>query len=336
MKISYFDLSQKVLVVAEIGNNHEGDFEKAHEMVRLAAEAGADAVKFQTFVTERYVSSSETHRCKQLKGYELTYDQFAQLAQSAKENGVIFLTTPFDIESADAIDEFVPAYKISSGDNVFWPLIKHISKKDKPILMSTGLIDMNNLNQAVEIIKKHSGGVSLKDKLLLLHCISSYPASNTDLNLLTVKYLKDQFDIYSGYSDHSLGTDSCIVSVALGARVIEKHFTYRKENQTFNDHKLSADPPEFKAMVDRIREVETMLGRTEKKYIPAEEPLQIAARRSCAAKADLAVNSKINWNDITWVRPATGVLAGQEEDLIGKITTRDMKQGEIFTAKDVK
>ncbi|ODS33761.1 MAG: N-acetyl neuramic acid synthetase NeuB [Candidatus Scalindua rubra] len=335
MKISDFNISEKVLIVAEIGNNHEGNFDLAKMMIEQAAEIGADAVKFQTFQTEHYVSVTEDERFKQLRKFELTYAQFKELSDHAREHGLIFFTTPFDLESATAVENFVPAYKISSGDNTFWPLLKHIAKKGKPILISTGLIELNELEKTVEIIRKHGNFDSLKNYLVLLHCISAYPATKYDLNLLSIKFLQDHFDLFIGYSDHTQDILSCVVAVSLGARVIEKHFTYRKEGQSFKDHQISADPKEFKEMVSQIRAVEVMLGDYKKVSMPVERQLFIGARRSIAANRDIISGETINIKDVTWVRPAKGFKVGEENLVIGHVAKRKIKMGEIITSEAI-
>jgi len=322
------------MVIAEIGNNHEGDFNIAKDMVKMAADSGADAVKFQTFCVDRYVTSKDKSRFEQLKKYELTYEQFEILAHTAKKNGLIFLSTPFDIESADALDSFVPAYKISSGDNTFWPLIKHVANKGKPVILSTGLTRIKELEKAVSIISENSTITDIKKALILLHCISAYPAYSSDLNLLAIKYLRDHFGILTGYSDHSMETNSCVAAVAVGARIIEKHFTYKKEGQTFKDHLLSADPNELKEMVIQIRAMEEMLGHYQKEPVKSEEPLFVAARRSIAAKKDLISGMVVSADDITWVRPGEGIKPGDEQLVIGKKLKRNIKSGIIFSLED--
>jgi len=337
MKIQKFDINQNVLIIAEIGNNHEGNFSLAQDMIKMAADSGADAVKFQTICVERFITTSEKNRFEQLKKYELSYKQFESLAQTAKDNNVLFLSTPFDIESIDAIEPFVSAYKIASGDNTFWPLLKHAAKKGKPIIMSTGLATISNLEKAISIITSitsKSPYSNQKDSYALLHCISAYPASDNELNLLTIKYLQDYFGCLTGYSDHSLGTTSCIAAVAIGARIIEKHFTYKKEGQVFKDHLLSATPTELKEMVLQIRSVEQMLGSYKKETIKSEEPLYVAARRSIAAKINLLSGSTIKHEDITWVRPGNGIKPGNEDQIVGQRLNKDIQQGHIFSYED--
>jgi len=334
MKINDFDISNKVFVIAEIGNNHEGDFTLANDMIKMAADAGVDAVKFQTFSVNRYVTSSDKKRFEQLKKFELTYEQFESLSQTAKDNQITFLSTPFDIESVDAIEPFVSAYKIASGDNTFWPLLKHVAKKGKPIILSTGIATISDLEKALSVITTNYPYANPKDAIALLHCISAYPASDNDLNLLSIKYLKDYFGCLTGYSDHSLGITSCIAAVALGARIIEKHFTYKKEGQSFRDHLLSATPNELKEMVEQIRSVEQMLGSYKKGTIKSEEPLYVAARRSIASKKDLLSGSIIQHDDITWVRPGNGIKPGNEDQVIGHILKDSIPQGHIFSQED--
>jgi len=334
MKIQSFDISKQVLIIAEIGNNHEGNFNLAKDMIKMAADSGADAVKFQTFCADRYVSQLDKKRYDQLKSYELTYEQFELLSQTAIKNGLIFLSTPFDIESVDALEPYVPAYKISSGDNTFWPLIKHIAKKGKPVILSTGLTTMNELKNAVAIISENSPIKKSREKLALLHCISAYPADLSDLNLLSIQYLKDNFDVLTGYSDHAMGIYSCLTAVGVGARIIEKHFTYSKEGQTFKDHLLSATPDEFKKMVTRIRDIEKMIGIYQKKPAKSESPLFSAARRSIAARKNISKGEILDISHITWIRPGNGLKPGNEDLLIGRKLKNVVLCGAIFTEDD--
>jgi len=334
MRIDNFDLNKKVFVIAEIGNNHEGNFTLAKDLIKMAADSGADAVKFQTFSVNRYVTTSDKARFEQLKQFELTYEQFRILSEVADKNKLIFLSTPFDIESADAIEPFVPAYKIASGDNTFWPLLKHIAQKGKPIILSTGIAGITDLEEALSVIAENTPHSDLNKYLALLHCVSAYPASDSDLNLLTIKYLQDYFGYLTGYSDHSMGITSCIAAVALGARIIEKHFTYKKEDQVFRDHFLSATPKELKEMTLQIRLVEQMLGSYAKKEIKSESSLYEAARRSIAAKKDLLSGSIVYAEDITWVRPGNGIKPGNEDQVIGQKLKKTIQTGQIFSEED--
>jgi len=330
MIISNFNTGEKVLVVAEIGNNHEGNFNKAVEMVHLAAESGADAVKFQTILAENFISIGNASRIEQLKKYSFSLSQFVELSQVASKDGLIFLTTPFDIESVDAIYDMVPAYKISSGDNTFWPLIEHVARKNKPMIVSAGLATVDELERSVEIVKKSSLTENVKDKLAFLHCVCAYPAQQDDLNLNAIPFLKDRFNVEIGYSDHYCGIEACIAAVALGARIIEKHFTYKKQGQQFRDHALSADPKELKLMISHIRKIEKMLGHKEKVILDIEKEGIENYRRSIAAKRDIPQGDRITMADITWLRPGTGLPPGKESLIIDCIAKRLIKKGEIF------
>src|SRR5690242_17910270 len=189
MKIANFDTGKKVLVVAEIGNNHEGDFQVAAELVRKAAECGVQAVKFQTFKTEHYVSSSDAERFKRLKSFELTYDQFEELADLARSHGLLFISTPFDLQSADFLKNIVDALKIASGDNNFYPLIARAAATGLPLIVSLGASDFSQVRQTVEFIKEHSKQ-PIEDNLAVLHCVSSYPVPLAEANLRAISFLQ--------------------------------------------------------------------------------------------------------------------------------------------------
>lgn len=329
MKIDTLDTKTKVAIVAEIGNNHEGSYPLAKEMIGLAAEAGADAVKFQTIIPERLVSVQQKDRIKQLKSFQLSYDEFSKLANVAKNQGVIFLSTPFDIDSALFLNELVPAYKIASGDNDFFPLIELIAGTGKPIIMSTGLMNLDEVKNSASFIKNIWKENSISQELALLHCVSSYPAPLEGANLLAIRELTELADVV-GYSDHTLGIEAAKISVAVGARIIEKHFTIDNNYSDFHDHQLSANPAEFKEMVDQIRMAEKVLGAGGK--IPSDSELDAKKniRRSIVAKHDMETGHKITNNDLDWVRPGSGIRPGDEKKVLGKRLKCEIKAGEII------
>ncbi len=335
MIIDNIDLGKKVLIIAEVGNNHEGNFELAKQMIDQAAESGADAIKFQTFKADRYVTKKDEKRFQQLKGFELSYDQFRELASLAKKRSLIFLSTPFDLESVDALDPYVPAFKIASGDNTFLPLIKRIAQKKKPVIISTGTADQEVIATALETLKEYGQSKPLKDWVMLLHCVSNYPAKPEELNLLSIRYLQDKFDLTVGYSDHSLGIAASIVAVSCGARVIEKHFTYKKEDQSFRDHLLSADPGEFKSMVEGIRGIEILLGQYKKEPTDAEEKIKRIVRRGIAVNRLVKKGELIEEKDIIWLRPSGEFKPGQEDLVIGKKARRDLEESKILEKDDI-
>ncbi len=330
MKIGNFDTDKKIMVVAEIGNNHEGDFNLAVKMLESAVECGVDAVKYQTYRTEHYISNKNQERFNKLKSFELTYEEFKELSLIAKDKGIIFLSTPFDIKSAIFLNNIVPAFKISSSDNNFFPLIDTVISFKKPIIMSSGLSTLNQIKQSKEYIEKKCNSYNKKDNFAILHCVSSYPVLQQEANLLAITTLKNQFNCTIGYSDHTLGIDASLISAVLGARIIEKHFTIDKNQSEFQDHKLSADPIEMKKIVKKIRNIQILLGDGKKILQKSEKEVVNKLRRRIIANRNIQEGEIIKWEDITWVRYMKGLTAGNEESIVGKKTIKNIKNGEII------
>ena len=335
MKIGTLDTKDRVIVVAEIGNNHEGSYTLAEEMIGLATEAGADAVKFQTFRTEFYLSRYDRNRFNLLKSFELSQVEFEKLSQVAKKLGRLFISTPFDIESTKFLDGIVDAIKISSGDNNFYPLIETAAQTGQPLIISTGLADMDQVFLSIEKIEKIWDKIQCEKNLAVLHCVTAYPVEPKFANLRAIQTLKNKLDITVGYSDHTLGIDAAISSVGLGARIIEKHFTINKHFSDFRDHQLSADPEEMKNLIKSVRRVEEMLGSGEKYLQVPEKDIGIRIRRSIVAKQKIAKGKRINFDDLTWIRPGGGLKPGEEYKLIGKIINQDIDMGEPILLKHI-
>jgi sialic acid synthase SpsE len=334
MKIGRHDLTEKVFVIAEIGNNHEGEYSVAQEMVAQAAEAGVDAVKFQTFIPEHYVSSSDAARLERLRKFQLTQEQFRQLARQAEGLGLVFFSTPFDLASARFLDRIQSLFKIASGDNNFYPLIETVAGLKKPMIVSTGLADMPLLTEVRRRIRAVWG--ALDPGLAFLHCVASYPVPASQANLGAIPALARQFpDVTIGYSDHTLGIEAAAMAVAAGARLVEKHFTLAKDYSDFRDHQLSADPADMRALVARIRGVSAMMGRVEKVPQACEESLRGAVRRSIAAGRSLPAGTVLGAADITWVRPGDGIAPGEEASVLGKTLKRTLNQGELLSLVDL-
>jgi N,N'-diacetyllegionaminate synthase len=318
MKIGPIDLDKQVLVIAEVGNNHEGSFTLAQELVGLAAEAGADAVKFQTIKAARLVRRSQGERLERLRSFELSAPQFEELARQANEAGLIFLSTPFDPESVAIVDPLVPAFKVASGDNTHFPLLEEIAGRGKPVLLSTGLSWLDDALEARAVIRRRWKQLELTGlDVIPLHCVSAYPVPPEQANLAAIRTLSDAFGSPAGYSDHTLGPDACVLAVALGSRVLEKHFTKNKLQSAFRDHQLSADPSEMRELVTRVRAAEALIGDGIKAPQPCEEASLVAVRRSIVARRDLPVGRVITWDDLDWVRPGGQVAPGQERLLLG-------------------
>ncbi len=331
MKIADRDLNRDVLIVAEVGNNHEGSRALAEEMIGRAAEAGADAVKFQTFRTEHYVSRRDEARFRRLKSFELSYADFEALAGAARAANLIFLSTPFDLESARFLNGLVPAFKIASGDNNFYPLLETVAGFGKPVLLSAGLADLPQLRRSKALIEQVWQQAGVRQELALLHCVTSYPVPPAEANLAAIGRLRQEFGGTVGYSDHTAGIDAAVLAVALGARIVEKHFTIDKHYSDFRDHQLSADPAEMAALVRRVREAVAMLGDGEKTLRASEQANVAAVRRSVAVRRDMPAGARIRFEDLTWIRPGGGVPPGDERLVIGRALRRAVQAGEILT-----
>lgn len=334
MKIGPWDLHQKVLLVAEIGNNHEGDFRVAGELIRKAAKAGADAVKFQTIIPEKLVSRREEKRLEQLKKFRLSYEEFEKLSRLAKEEGVLFLSTPFDIESARFLNRLVPAFKIASGDNNFYPLIRVIAETGKPILLSSGLADLTQVEKTKSFIEEIWKQKGIRQELAVLHCVASYPTERSEANLGAIRELQ-KLKVTVGYSDHTLGIEAAVLSVALGARIIEKHFTLAKGYSDFHDHKISANPAEFQELARRVRETVEYLGTGIKRIQESEKKNVEKARRSIVTNHGLEKGRVLTREDLGWVRPAGGLAPGEEDKILGKTLRRSLEAGEPIRLSDV-
>jgi N,N'-diacetyllegionaminate synthase len=329
MHIGDFDLDRRVMVVAEVGNNHEGSFALAEQMVALAAEAGADAVKFQTIVPERLISPKDEKRLAQLRRFQLPYGDFEKLARTAERAGLLFLSTPFDIESARFLTSLAPAFKIASGDNNFFPLIDVIARMGKPIILSAGMSELDDMRRTKQFIEAIWAEIGVSPGLAILHCVVSYPTAVQDANLMAIRQLAS-LGVTVGYSDHTLGIDAAVLSVALGARIIEKHFTIDKQHSDFRDHQLSADRADLKELVRRVREAEELLGNGDKRILDAEKALLVAARRSIVAARDLPAEAVLAWDDLGWLRPAGGLSPGRENELLGRQLACSVANGDMI------
>lgn len=330
MRIGHFDTDRDVLLVAEIGNNHEGSYSLAEELVGRAAEAGAGAVKFQTFRTEDFVSRRDPARFRRLKSFELTPRQFDRLSAVARAAGLLFLSTPLDLGSAAFLGGVVDALKVASGDNTFYPLLDAVARSGKPILLSAGLADCRVLADARSRIERAWAGPGPAE-LAVLHCVTSYPVEPEQANLAAIRTLREELGGTVGYSDHTLGIEAAVLAVALGARIVEKHFTIDKNYSDFRDHKLSADPHDLAELARRIKQAGTLLGSGVKVPQECERALAAAVRRSIAARRDLPAGAVLTWDDLTWLRPSGGLAPGQEHLLVGRRLARPCAAGEFLS-----
>jgi len=332
MKIGSINTTEKVLIIAEIGNNHEGSIDEAKNLIRAGAEAGANAVKFQTIIPDLLVSSDQTDRLNQLGRYAFSKAQFLELKKEADRLGVIFLSTPFDLDSVDFLNPIVPAFKIASGDSNFKALLQKVAETGKPVFVSTGLSswpEKELLRNFFHQIWGESGkGVP---GLSLLHAVVEYPTADDRAALGHLRELVKMKGITPGYSDHTMGIEAAVLAVAMGARIIEKHFTLDKTKTSFRDHAISADPSDLKLLVDRIRHAETLLGHPNLDEAPSSAP---GARRSAAAGKDLMEGHKLGAEDLVWLRPGTGFSPDSESQLMGRILSRPVRKGILFSKGD--
>jgi sialic acid synthase SpsE len=321
----------RIYVIAEAGLNHGGNKERALALVRAAKWAGADAVKFQTFRADRLASTRRaklSHTKDQpnlqelFKKLELPFDTFRALHREAKRIGVEFLSTPFDEESADFLDDLgVNAFKIASGDITHRPLIEHVSRKGKPVLMSTGMSSAEEIEKAIDWMHSQSN-----DQVVLLHCVSAYPAAHEELNLKSVLFLRDRFGTPVGFSDHSVGTLGSIVATSLGAQVIERHFMI-ETRADMPDHAVSMDAKTLKTHIEELRTIGRMLGERGKFASDAESRNKTASRRGLYANRRIARGETIHANMLYALRPAAGISPEFMSAVIGKQAVTAIEAG---------
>jgi len=328
---------ERCFIIAEAGVNHNGDLKLAKKLIDAAKDAGADAIKFQTFKAERVVTrhaekaeyqkktTGEGFQYEMIKKLELSEDEFKELANYARKRNIIFLSSPFDRESVDLLSNIdLPAFKVASGEITNLPLLKYIASKRKPIIISTGIATLGEVEEALKIIRQQ--GVS---EVLLLHCVTSYPAKVEEVNLRAIQTLKCAFKLPVGFSDHTLGVTIPIAAVALGACIIEKHFTLDK-TLPGPDHKASLEPHELKEMIRYVREVEEALGDGIKKPTKDEDKIKKVARRSIVAKVNIPKDTIILEDMLDVKRPGTGIEPKYWDAIIGRRARRDIERDEII------
>ncbi len=328
----------KTLVIAEAGVNHNGDLGIARKLIKVAAEAGADYVKFQTFnskklTTIRALKASYQIRDKRdkenqlemLATLELSEEDHFELKRISEDFGIKFLSTAFDLESLDFLISLgIDFIKIPSGEITNFPFLKFASSQDKQILLSTGASTLQEVRNAIDVIQQN--GTS-KERITVLHCTSAYPAPIQEVNLNCMEEMRREFGVEIGYSDHTEGIGISLAAVALGARVIEKHFTLDR-GMTGPDHKASITPAELHQLVSSIREVESSLGDGRKRVMPSELENQVAIRKSMVARRRIAAGEFFSEDNLTTKRPGDGFSPMLWEEIIGTRTTRDYEEDE--------
>jgi N,N'-diacetyllegionaminate synthase len=326
-------------LIAEAGVNHNGSLDFALQLVDIAVRAGADAVKFQTFTAERIVTKdapkaayqtettgSDEGQLEMLKSLELTPDAHRELQAYCSTRGILFLSSPFDEKSADFLEELnIPAFKIPSGEITNLPFLAHIARKGKPLIVSTGMSSLAEVESALAVIRKAGN-----DDLILLHCVSAYPANAADANLKAMDTMGKAFNVPIGYSDHTLGIEVALAAVALGACVIEKHFTLDR-TLPGPDHRASLDPDELKRLVLGVRTVEVALGHGRKEPAHCEAEIAEVSRKSIVTACDVAVGTVITRDAIVMKSPGTGLQPSMLEQVVGRVADQDIAADTIVT-----
>lgn len=326
-----------VYIIAEAGVNHNGDINLAYQLVDAAKAAGVDCIKFQTFKSENLVShtaqkaeyqkaaTGDSSQQDMLKQLELSFGEFVSLKEYCDRKGIFFLSTPFDFESIEFLNSIeMPFWKIPSGEVTNYPYLVALAKTGKPVVMSTGMCEMQEIEDAIAVLREN-GASDIK----LLHCNTEYPTPYEDVNLKAMKTLRDAFGVEVGYSDHTKGIEVPIAAVAMGAAVIEKHFTLDR-NMEGPDHKASLEPQELKQMVDSIRHIEAALGSGDKKPSPSEKKNMAVARKSIVAAARIKAGDILTEENITVKRPGNGICPMRWKEVLGTRAVRDFEEDELI------
>jgi N,N'-diacetyllegionaminate synthase len=334
---------EPVLIIAEAGVNHNGDLRTAKQLVDAAAEAGADAVKFQSFRAQELVSAStpkakyqtdttgaDESQFDMIKKLELSASAHHELVERCREQGILFLSSAFDTESADLLETLsMPAYKIPSGEITNWPFLEYLASKNKPIILSTGMSDLDEVEEAVRVLRAANCS-----ELVILHCTSSYPTPPASVNLRAMQTIADMFHTPVGLSDHTMGIEIALAATALGATVIEKHFTIDR-TMPGPDHKASLEPVELRSLVQGIRKVEAALGDGKKHAVQAEEDVKNVARRSIVARLTIPKGTRIAKDMLTFKRPGTGIPPSQLSTVVGRGAARTIPADTLIQLEDL-
>ena len=320
-------LDKEILYIAEIGVNHEGSLARCKKLIKQAKQAGADVVKFQCFTPEKYVSVEEK-KFSIIKKFFLNEKKFNDVIKFCKKIKIKYLFTPVSHDWLHYIKKNSREVKIASGDLNFNFLLKSVAKYNLTILLSTGLSNVdeikNSLNTIRKIYKKN-----INNKVVLMHCVSSYPVKDKDANILSVKYLKDKFKLTTGYSNHVIGINACLASICMGARVIEFHFTDNK-NRKFRDHKLALDKNDVKKLIKAGNNYNLLFGKYQKKIHNSLRRNKKILLKGIVANKNLHKNQKIKTSDLTYARPAKFFNANEIGKIVGKKLKKNIKKGYLL------
>jgi len=329
--------NDKIYIIAEIGGNHEGDFEKARSLMKQAIDSGADSVKFQVYSGRSLVNIKEDpDRVNHFNRFALKDEEYVALAKECRELGADFNASIWNEEHVELLDEYLTFYKIGSGDLTAYPLLKAIIKKRKPIVLSTGLSTLNEIDETVGYICSVDSLYRQRDMLSILQCTSMYPIPDSDANLRVINTLQDRYSYDIVYSDHTIGGTAVEVAVALGAKIIEVHFTDSREGKEFRDHKVSFTPDEVKQIRKKVTTIHTLLGDGLKR--PMESEIEnghvLSFRRGLYPKRNIAAGERVQDDDFIALRPQHGVPANQLGLITGKVANRNIEELSVISIDD--
>jgi len=328
-----------VFIIAEVGVNHNGSIELAKKLIDIAVQAKVDAVKFQTFISSKVISEnakkaryqmeltdSEENQLDMIKKLELSFEEFCELKKYCDSKSIMFLSTPFDLESIGFLEKLdMKIFKIPSGEITNYPYLKKIGNLKKKVILSTGMSYLEEIEEAITILKENG-----TNDITVLHCNTEYPTPIEDVNLNAMNTIKEKLNVEIGYSDHTTGIEVPIAAVAMGAKVIEKHFTLDK-NMEGPDHKASLEPSELKEMVQAIRNIEKAMGDGIKSPSKSEIKNLNVVRKSIVANRFIKKGEKFTEENLTCKRPGEGLSPMKWEEVVGKIAYKDFKEDEMIT-----
>jgi N,N'-diacetyllegionaminate synthase len=329
--------SNDVYIIAEIGGNHEGDFEKALSLLHQAADAGAQAVKYQIYTGETLVNENEDpNRVKHFDKFALTESQYIQLANECKKRNVDFCASIWSKNLIEKFNNYLPYIKVGSGDLTAYPILTQLAKLNKPIIISTGLASLGEVKGAIEHLCKENSIYKKTEMLSILQCTSMYPIPDTDANLSVITSFKEEFSYPIGYSDHTSSTSAAEIAVALGASILELHFTDNKKSTSFRDHLVSFDKSDLIELRKKITLIKDLLGDGIKRPMKSEiENNHLTSfRRALYPSRNISKNEIVCEEDFVALRPEHGLSARLISDIVGKKTKRNLAKLETISVSD--
>jgi N,N'-diacetyllegionaminate synthase len=331
MKLFGKNTEKDLIVIAEVGVNHEGSITKAKELINLAKESGADAVKFQSYTPERYITAMDEERYKRVKKFSLNENDLIDLKKYAKNLNIPIFSTAVTEDWVEILSKHFDTIKIASGDLNFKPVIDLALKTNKKIILSVGGGNKDEIKRTIDWCKEYSRDISLEDRLVLMHCVAAYPVPIDEANILNMSWLKKTFGLVTGYSNHVIGANACLAAVALGAQVIEVHFTDNKRDRTFRDHALSFEPKDLSEFIKIAKDIKLSIGR-EVSFRPKSEINNLVAmRKGVIVKKNMKAGDIISEEDLLYSRPTSHGNINKpvheiKEYLLGKTLQSDIKK----------